>query len=166
MMKQILAAVALASVWGAAAAEQTPLQLTVEARIPSDSFYVTPVGGWGGQVQSMNWQPGTQSLEPLRKTLEMKSSLGAIQGYLEEAAVLYSSNGQSNIALNVKVADKKLDIGSDKKVEVMSAVNAAASKRVTLEVEPVKPSGGYLAGQYSAVVNMMFESVAPPPPVK
>lgn len=161
MMKKLLLAVTLATVWGNALAETSKLQLTVEARIPSDNFYVTPVGGWGGQVQNMTWQPGTSSLEPLQKTLEMKSTLGPIQGYLEEAAILYSSNGQNTIPLNVKVADKTLGVGSASKVEVMSATNAAVSKRVTLALEPVKPSNGYQAGQYNAVVNMMFESVAP-----
>lgn len=142
-----------------AMAEQLPLQISVEANIPSDNFYVIPVGNWGADVQKMSWQPASKSLDTLRKSVDMKSAAGAIHGYLEQPASLF--NGKDSIVITVNIADKPLAVGRDKKVEVMSDADAKAGKRVSIEFVPTKPVDGYKPGAYNGVVSMMFESVAP-----
>ena len=147
----------------AAMAEEFPLQVTVEAFVPSpNGLQISPVGDWAGITQNMRWNLATQTLDPINQQLDMKSGLGAITAYLTTDATLASA--ANTIAMNVSVAGKPLAVGSAAAVEVASAAEALASKRAAVEiVAAAAPTGGYKQGNYQGNVFMMFESVAPTP---
>lgn len=147
----------------AAMAEEFPLQVTVEAFVPSPTgLQITPVGDWAGVTQSMGWNLATQTLNPINQQLDMKSDLGAITAYLTTDATLASAANIIN--LTVSVAGKELKVGAAAAEEVASQTEAAASKRAAVEiVAAAAPTGGYKQGNYQGNVFMMFESVAPTP---
>lgn len=144
-----------------ALAEEFPLQVTVEAVVPSPTgLQISPVGDWVGRTQQMRWNLATQRLDPIQQQLDMKSGLGAIEAYLSTDAVLTSA--ANSIALTVTVAGKDLAVGEANKVEVATTIEAAASKRADVSIAAAAPTGaGYVQGNYQGNVFMMFESEAP-----
>ncbi|MBW8373990.1 CS1 type fimbrial major subunit [Stenotrophomonas sp.] len=144
-----------------ALAEEFPLQVTVEAVVPSPTgLQISPVGDWAGRTQPMRWNLSTQRLDPIQQQIDMKSGLGAIEAYLSTDALLTSA--ANSIALTVTVAGKVLAVGAANKAEVASSIEAAASKRVDVTIAAAAPTGpGYAQGNYQGNVFMMFESVAP-----
>lgn len=145
----------------AAMAEEFPLQVTVEAFVPSPTgLQISPVGDWAGVTQEMRWNLASSKLEPIQQQIDVKSGLGAITAYLTTEAVLASA--ANTIALAVNVAGQELKVGSAAAVEIASEAEAAASKRAAVEiVAAAAPTGGYAQGNYQGNVFMMFESVAP-----
>ncbi|WP_429188287.1 CS1 type fimbrial major subunit [Aeromonas veronii] len=139
------------------AAEQVEHTVTVTAQIPTASFYVQPVGEWINTPQKLTFNAFSQQLEPLTKQLEMKSTLGAIKGYLLYPASIIS--GKDSIALAVKVAGVELNTSSK---ELLNQADANIGKKVGLEIIPAAPpANGYKPGNYQGIVSMMFESEAP-----
>ncbi|QWZ77492.1 CS1 type fimbrial major subunit [Aeromonas sp. FDAARGOS 1419] len=142
------------------AAEQVEHTVTVTAQIPTDKFYVQPVGDWMNTPQKLTFNPFSQKLEPLAKQLEMKSTLGTIKGYLVYPATMAS--GKESIGLTVKVAGTPLTTTSQ---DLLNLAEASTGKKVGLEIIPAAaPTGGYKSGNYQGVVSMLFESEAPPAP--
>lgn len=140
------------------AAERVEHTVTVTAQIPTDKFYVQPVGDWMNTPQKLTFNPFNQQLEPLAKQLEMKSTLGPIKGYLVYPATMAS--GKESIGLTVKVGGVALTTTS---AELLTQADANTDKQVGLEIIPaVAPTGGYKPGNYQGIVSMMFESEAPP----
>ncbi|MFM5762450.1 CS1 type fimbrial major subunit [Aeromonas veronii] len=140
------------------AAERVEHTVTVTAQIPTDKFYVQPVGDWMNTPQKLTFNPFNQKLDPLAKQLEMKSTLGPIKGYLVYPATMAS--GKDSIGLTVKVGGVALTTTS---AELLTQADANTGKQVGLEIIPaVAPSGGYKPGNYQGIVSMMFESEAPP----
>lgn len=140
------------------AAEHIEHTVTVTAQIPTESFYVQPVGEWINTPQKLTFNAFSRQLEPLAKQLEMKSTLGTIKGYLVYPASIIS--GKDSIALAVKVAGVELNTSSK---ELLNQADANTGKRVGLEIIPAAaPTGGYKPGIYQGIVSMMFESEAPP----
>ncbi|MFM4711411.1 CS1 type fimbrial major subunit [Aeromonas veronii] len=140
------------------AAERIEHTVTVTAQIPTDKFYVQPVGDWMSTPQKLTFNPFSQKLDPLAKQLEMKSTLGSIKGYLVYPATMAS--GKESIGLTVKVGGVALTTTS---TELLTKADANTGKQVGLEIIPaVAPSGGYEPGNYQGIVSMMFESEAPP----
>ncbi|HHQ4766596.1 TPA: CS1 type fimbrial major subunit [Aeromonas veronii] len=140
------------------AAERVEHMVTVTAQIPTENFYVQPVGDWMSTPQKLTFNPFNQQLEPLAKQLEMKSTLGPIKGYLVYPATMAS--GKESIGLTVKVGGVALTTTS---AELLTQADANTGKQVGLEIIPaVAPTGGYKPGNYQGIVSMMFESEAPP----
>ncbi|MBL0596414.1 CS1 type fimbrial major subunit [Aeromonas jandaei] len=140
------------------AAERVEHTVTVTAQIPTENFYVQPVGDWMSTPQKLTFNPFNQQLEPLAKQLEMKSTLGPIKGYLVYPATMAS--GKESIGLTVKVGGVALTTTS---AELLTQADANTGKQVGLEIIPaVAPTGGYKPGNYQGIVSMMFESEAPP----
>ena len=140
------------------AAERVEHTVTVTAQIPTENFYVQPVGDWMSTPQKLTFNPFNQQLEPLAKQLEMKSTLGPIKGYLVYPATMAS--GKDSIGLTVKVGGVALTTTS---TELLTQADANTGKQVGLEIIPaVAPTGGYKPGNYQGIVSMMFESEAPP----
>lgn len=140
------------------AAERVEHTVTVTAQIPTENFYVQPVGDWMSTPQKLTFNPFNQQLEPLAKQLEMKSTLGPIKGYLVYPATMAS--GKESIGLTVKVGGVALTTTS---AELLTQADANTGKQVGLEIiAAVAPSGGYKPGNYQGIVSMMFESEAPP----
>lgn len=144
-----------------ALAEEFPLQVTVEAIVPSPTgLQISPVGDWAGRTQSMRWNLATQTLDPIQQQIDMKSGLGAINAYLTTDAVLASAANVIN--LTVSVAGQALQVGEANAVEVASGTEAAASKRAAVAIVAAAPTGpAYVQGNYQGNVFMMFESSAP-----
>ncbi|MCC7634820.1 CS1 type fimbrial major subunit [Stenotrophomonas rhizophila] len=148
----------------AAMAEEFPLQVSVEAFVPSpNGLQVSPVGDWAGITQNMFWDIATQKLKPIQQQVDLKSGLGAINAYLTADANLTSA--ANTIKMTVSVAGKPLALGSAAAVEVATANEAANSKRAAVEiVAAAAPNTGYAQGNYQGNVFMMFESAAPTTP--
>ncbi len=157
----VAAALLLATPAAQAAVEQYPLQISVEAVVPSPTgLQISPVGDWVGRVQSMRWNMATQRLDPIRQQLDMKSGLGPIVAYLSSEAVLTSAGNQ--IDLSVSVAGQALEVGAAGAAVVATATEAAASKRAAVEIVAAAPAEqGYAQGSYQGNVFMMFESGTP-----
>lgn len=144
-----------------AATEQFPLQVTVEAVVPSATgLQISPVGDWAGQTQAMRWNIATQRLDPIQQQVDMKSGLGAITAYLTSDALLTSAGNA--IDLTVNVAGRPLQVGAANAVEVATPVEAAASKRASVAIVAADAGDdGYAHGNYQGNVFMMFESGTP-----
>ncbi|CAK9888477.1 MULTISPECIES: CS1 type fimbrial major subunit [Pseudomonas] len=149
---------ALLAVGNVFASDPLEKQVTVVATIPTENFYVEPVGGnWMNEPQSMAWNPLRESLEPIRKQLQVKSTTGAISARLLSPAVI--SSGANSIGLDVAVNGTGLTTTS---VPVVPAAAAAAGTLVGFDVaaQAAGPSG-YAPGNYQGIVNMLFETVSP-----
>ncbi|GHY13413.1 TPA: adhesin [Vibrio cholerae] len=140
------------------AAETVEHTVTVTAQIPTDSFYVMPVGDWIGSTQKLQFNPNTRKLEALYRQMEVKSTIGPVKGYLLYKPSLSKANGDE-IGLKVKFADKELTTVSQQLLTLADVQNA---KKVGFEIIPDKePEAGYKAGNYQGQISMVFESEAP-----
>lgn len=156
-MKRILMALPLALFTATAAHAADPIekQIQVTALVPTDSFYVEPVGGnWINDPQELQWNSFRAELQPIRKQLQVKSTVGPISAYLLSPATITS--GTNNIGLDVKVADTTLTTTS---TEVVSQAQAAPGTVIGFEIAAqAAPSTGYVPGNYQGLVSMMFET--------
>lgn len=144
---------AVASVHAVAAPINHTIQL--EAFIPTSDFYVLPANpDWIGNTQTLSYSTVTRELTSLNKPFNVVSTGGYISGKLLSTAVMGS--GGDIIPLTVKFNNVELDT-VDK--EVVSSAQAAAPSVVNLEIIPVKPSGGYVPGNYMGSVNISFDAV-------
>ncbi|MEG0858080.1 MAG: CS1 type fimbrial major subunit [Pseudomonas sp.] len=159
-MKHALLALPLALLATTTAYAVDPIekQVQVTAQVPTDAFYVEPVGGnWMNDPQEMAWNSFRSQLEPIRKQLQVKSTIGPITAYLISPAVIAS--GSNNIGLDVKVGDTVLTTTS---AEVVNAAQAAPGSIIGFEVAAQPATGsGYVPGSYQGLVSMMFETDVP-----
>ena len=148
------------------AADPIEVQVQLVASIPSTSFYVVPAEtGWIGVAQRMEWTPsatGPGKLSSLRKAFDVKNSSGAIAARLTDADGAYLSSGEQMVPLVVTFNNKELDSGTSQ--EFISATEAAAGKRVDLTIAAVDTGSDIKPGEYSGIVNMTFDAVAPVTP--
>jgi len=159
-VKRTLLALPLVLLCAASAHAVDPIekQVQITAQIPTAAFFVEPVGGnWMNDPQEMAWNSYQAKLDPIRKELQVKSTVGAITAYLLSPAVIAS--GTDNIGLNVKVGDTELTTTS---AEVVTAAQAAPGAIIGFQVEAQPATGaGYKPGNYQGLVSMMFETAAP-----
>ncbi|ROM93893.1 CS1 type fimbrial major subunit [Pseudomonas brassicacearum] len=151
-----LAALALgSSVVFAASETRHTIQLT--AHVPTKTFHVQPVDpDLVIRDQVLSYNPATGDLSTLRAAFDTRHTAGAIEASLESAATLF--NGSDTVPLTVKFNGKDLKVGTAQ--EVLSEADAAAGRRVDLEIIPTKPADGYAAGDYTGTVSMIFDAVA------
>ncbi|KXG81415.1 MULTISPECIES: CS1 type fimbrial major subunit [Pseudomonas] len=159
-MNRTLLALPLAMFFAGSAFAVDPIekQVQVTAQVPTDAFFVEPVGGnWMNDPQEMAWNSYQAKLDPIRKQLQVKSTVGPITAYLVSPAVIAS--GTENIGLDVKVGDTVLQTTP---AEVVSATQAAPGAIIGFEVaaQPA-PASGYVPGNYQGLVSMIFETAAP-----
>lgn len=160
-MKAFLLALPLAvlAANSAIAADPIEKQVLITATVPTAAFYVEPVGGnWMNDPQDMAWNSFQGTLEPIRKQLQAKSTIGPITAHLLTPAAVTS--GVNVIDLNVKVGATTLTTTA---TEVLAAPQAATGTTLDFMVEPTAPAGGYQPGSYQGLVSMMFETAAPIP---
>ncbi|ENO3977955.1 CS1 type fimbrial major subunit [Aeromonas veronii] len=142
------------------AAERIEHTVTVTAQIPTENFYVQPVGDWMNTPQKLAFNSFNNKLEPLAKQLDMKSTIGPIKGYLLYPSTIIS--GKESIGVTVKVAGVELTTSSK---DLLNQADANTGKKVGFEIIPAAaPAGGYKPGNYQGIVSMMFESEAPSAP--
>ena len=132
--------------------------VTVTATVPTDKFSVEPLGGnWMNDPQELGWNPNQAKLDPVRKELQVKSTVGAINAYLVSPAVIAS--GSHNIGLDVKVGGTVLQTTP---AEVVSATQAAPGAIIGFEIAAhPAPAAGYEPGNYQGLVSMIFETGTP-----
>lgn len=161
-MKRTLLALPLALLTTTSVFAVDPIekQVQITAQVPTAAFYVEPVGGnWMNDPQEMAWNSFRGELEPIRKQLQVKSTVGPIAAYLISPAVIAS--GSNNIGLDVSVGATVLSTTS---AEVVSEAQASAGAIVGFKVAAqAAPGTGYAPGNYQGLVSMMFETAAPAP---
>ncbi|MGZ7455389.1 CS1 type fimbrial major subunit [Pseudomonas sp. Ma2-10] len=142
-----------------AAREEHTFEVSVS--IPSRSFYLIPAEpGWIHRPQRLNWNPSTSTLSTVRKHFDVRHDTSAIEARLEAAP--YLSNGRSVDDITLRVSFNGVTLSPDLSPRlVVSAADAAAGKRVLLEIAPVMPSEGYRPGDYSGNVLLLFSARAP-----
>ncbi|MFQ2312976.1 CS1 type fimbrial major subunit [Aeromonas dhakensis] len=137
--------------------ERVEHSVTVTAQIPTENFYVQPVGEWINAPQRLEYNVYSKELAPLAKQFDIKSTIGPVNAFLTSPAAIVS--GANQIPLSVSVAGHVLTTTSQ---EIMGSADSATGKIVGLDiVADAAPSTGYAPGNYQGVVGMMFESAAP-----
>lgn len=152
-----LASALLAVTCGAIAAPQ--VDFNVEAVIPDNNFYVTPLNGWDGQTQKMGWNEASLSLSDLNLQMKMKNSTGGIKAYLNGQPALTSSASVDVIDLDIKIAGKPLPLTAAAAVELYTATEAAVEKTATMTVSQKTKGARPAAGTYMGAVTMIFDTV-------
>lgn len=141
------------------AAERIEHTVTVTAQIPTENFYVVPVGDWHITPQRLTWDPYRKVLNGFNKPMDIKSTLGPVKAFLAYPPKLSSDGYKNNIDLQVKVAGVALTVVP---TQILNQADASIGKLVAMEVTPVKEKNvEYEPGNYQGVVNVMFESEAP-----
>lgn len=133
----------------------------VSLTIPSRSFYLIPAeADWIHRPQRLHWDHPTSTLSSVRKNFDVRHDTSAIEARLE--ATPYLSNGRPSDDIALRVSFNGVELSPDiAPRQVVSAADAAAGIRVPLEIEPVKPVGGYRPGDYSGNVLLLFSARAP-----
>ena len=163
MIKQCTA-VALMAMTGltvtvAWAARETHI-FDVSLTIPSRPFYITPAEpDWIHRPQILEWDYSTSSLGSVRKNFDVRHDSSAIEARLED--VPYLSSGLPGGVVNLRVWFNGVALSNMEYREVVSKEEAAVGKRVLLEIVPTKPPSGYLSGDYSGSVLLMFNAPTP-----
>lgn len=150
---------ALMSVPGWGAREE--LNFEVFLTIPSRAFYVIPAEpDWIHRPQRLLWDYSTSSLRGLRKSFDVRHDSSAIEARLERTASMSNGRPGEEILLHVKF--NGVVLGADiRPREVLTQAEAAAGKRVLLEIDPIKPLGGFKPGDYDGTVMLLFNARAP-----
>ncbi|MHC8368385.1 CS1 type fimbrial major subunit [Pseudomonas sp. ZT5P21] len=133
----------------------------VSLTIPSRPFYIIPAEpGWIHQPQRLNWDYPSSTMGGLRKHFDVRHDTSAIEARLERAP--YLSNGRPSEDIALQVSFNGVELSPDiPPRQVVSREEAAVGKRVLLEIQPVKPVGGYKPGDYAGNVMLLFNAKAP-----
>lgn len=145
------------STW--AAREEHTFEVSVI--IPKLAFYVIPAEpDWIHQQQRLNWNLSNSTLSSVRKRFDVRHDSSAIEARLEAAPFL--SNGRPGDDIALRVSFNGVELSPDVTPrQVVSAADAMTGSRVLLQIDPVKPEGGYKPGDYSGNVLMLFSAKAP-----
>ena len=133
----------------------------VSVIIPRQPFFVIPAEpDWIHKPQRMNWNLSNSTLSSVRKNFDVHHSSGSIEARLEAAP--YLSNGRSSDDIALRVSFNGVELSPDMTPRlVVSATEAMARSRVSLQIDPIKPAGGYKPGDYSGYVLIEFSAKAP-----
>lgn len=152
---------ALLATSGATFADTAPIDFTVEANIPSSNFYVVAENGWNVQKQTFFYDPITQKLDTMSRTLLAKHTAGGINAYLVKAAAMDHTLLTSSIPLTVSVNGEELKLGPANPAIIIPVAGASATEhRLPLVLTP--PAAGHAAysmpGQYEGTISLMFDA--------
>ena len=152
----LMATTGLMSAMSWAAREEHTFEVSLT--VPSRAFYIMPSEpDWIHKPQRLVWDP-TSNLSGLRKNFDVRHDTSAIEARLESTPYLSNGRPADDIALRVRFNGVEL---SSVMRQVVSRQEAATGKRVVLEIDPVKPVGGYRAGDYAGNVLLLFNARAP-----
>ena len=156
-----LFAAALVLSSGAAFAATTDLQVDVQATIPSSTALdVYDVGNWASTPLTMAYNRDTEALAPVTGPLQIKGGVGAVSAYLNNAPMLVSAGDSIDMA--VTIGGVALPVGNATVVQVASAADALAGVRKEFQATAAAaPTTGYTAGNYTGLIHMTFDTVAP-----
>ncbi|AZV28807.1 fimbrial assembly protein [Pseudomonas syringae] len=137
------------------------LNFEVYLTIPSRAFYVIPAeSDWIHRPQRLLWDYNTSTLRGLRKSFDVRHDSSAIEARLESTGRLSNGRLGEEILLHVKFNGVVLSADVRPR-EVLSQAEAAVGKRVLLEIDPIKPLGGFKPGDYDGTVMLLFNAKAP-----
>lgn len=162
--KTLSVVVLLSCAFSASAVTNPEVKFRLKANIPSQSFYVQPVGNWNDGDVKMLWNEAALSLNAISHPLAMKNSAGGISAYLLEDAQLSNVDG-TPIPLSVTVNNVLLTAGSSASETILPEAEAATTRQVNMVVtQTTKFSDADRppAGDYYGDVTMIFDSVLPP----
>ncbi|VVP15434.1 hypothetical protein PS838_03563 [Pseudomonas fluorescens] len=133
----------------------------VSVIIPTLAFYVIPAEpDWIHRPQRLNWNISNSTLSSVRKHFDVRHDSSAIEARLETAP--YLSNGKPGDDIALRVSFNGVELSPDiAPRQVVSAADAMTGSRVLLQIDPVKPEGGYKPGDYSGSVLVLFSAKAP-----
>lgn len=141
----------------AAFAAPIPIDVTVNAVIPSDTgLDVHDVTGWSASPMTMVYERTSKTLGTVGGPVSIKGGTTAVKAYLVSAPEMVS--GGESIPLTVKVGTFDLAVGSTASVEVVSAADVVAGKQVQFVIGAGTVAGGYKEGNYQGIVRTLFES--------
>jgi hypothetical protein len=143
--------------WGAR--EEHTFEVSVI--VPSRSFYIIPSDpGWIHQAQRLNWNYTTSTMGGLRKYFDVRHDTSAIEARLDSSP--YLSNGKPGEEIALRVSFNTVQLSADAQPrQVVTQAEAAIGTRVLLDIQPVKPPGGYKPGDYDGNVLLLFNAKAP-----
>lgn len=151
-----LLALGLAFTWQSASAQQlrVPLLVHVEAHVPAEQFSVSALG-WDHTVPLvLAYDSENKRLGSANRKLKVTSNVGDVSARLEGLAIL--TNGTTSLPLNVTLGDQTLSMRAQRVVSFGAATTGAT---VGFGVAPGElPPSGLIAGNYSGVVSLLFES--------
>lgn len=153
----ILAPLALAALAASVSSQAAQIRHTIqlEASVPSASFMVQPVDpDLVTRVNRLSWNPGSETLDALREPFYAKHTAGSIEASVLDLPVL--SSATESVPLTVKFNNVTLGTLA---LEVLDKAAAAGSPTVYLDIEAVKPTGGFVEGTYVGNVNLAFDAV-------
>lgn len=144
-------------VW--AAREEHTFEVSVS--VPTPAFYIVPADqGWIHREQPLLWDHNKSSLGSVRKYFDVRHNTSAIEARLDSQP--YLSNGRPDEDIGLQVSFNGVVLRADiVPQEVVSAADAAVGTRVLLEIDPLKPAGGYRPGEYRGNVMLMFNAKTP-----
>lgn len=142
-----------------AAREEQTFELSVI--VPSRAFYIIPAeSDWIHRPQRLDWNQSTSTMGGLRKNFDVRHDTSAIEARLDSAP--YLSNGRPGEEIALRVSFNGVELSPDiRPLQVVSQAEAAVGKRVLLDIQPVKPLGGYKPGDYDGNVLLLFNAKAP-----
>lgn len=142
-------------------AAREELNFEVSLTIPSRPFYIIPAEtDWLHRPQRLQWDYPSSTMGGLRKHFDVRHDTSAIEARLDRTAYLSNGRPGEDILLHVKF--NGVVLGADiRPREVVSRTEAAAGTRVLLEIDPIKPLGGYRPGDYDGNVVLLFNARAP-----
>jgi CS1 type fimbrial major subunit len=144
----------LAASQAMAANDVVSKQIQVTAYIPTSAFSIIDEGGWMNQTQQMNLKNG--NLQKISNRIIAKSTTGAINARLENAAVLTSRNHSIPLTITANGVDL-----STTATEIIAAGDAAAPYYMNMDISA--PAGPYEPGDYMGFVDVTFETPLPTP---
>ncbi|MHC8373541.1 fimbrial assembly protein [Pseudomonas sp. MDT1-85] len=146
-----------ANAWAAREEHTFEVSLT----IPSRPFYVIPAEpDWIHRPQRLNWDYPTATLGSLQKNFDVRHDSSAIEARL--LLEPYLENGRPGEVIELRVTFNNVELSSHiTPRQVVSKEEAANGSRVVLKIEPIKPPGGFRAGDYNGNVLLMFSAQAP-----
>lgn len=151
------------------AADAESYDIKLKASIPADEFHVRPVdAGWIDQVQTMEFDVGTNRLQPIEKMFQYKNTAGAIQAQLDPASVGTDNspilfNGNQTIPLSVTFNNTAITTTAN---TVVSEADANTGGRTNLKVAMKNDTPLALnthAGEYTGTVSVIFEPAVSAP---
>ncbi len=156
----LLAAIAGAFATHAWAARET-LDIDVSVTVPTRGFYILPAEpDWIHRQQILQWNYPDSTLGGLSKNFDVRHDTSAIEARLE--SVPYLSTGRAGEEIGLRVRFNSVELSADPGFrQVLTKDEAAAGKRVPLEIDPIMPAGGYKSGEYSGNVLLLFNANAP-----
>ena len=153
----LLAATGLTGAVAWAAREEHTFEVSLT--IPSRPFYVIPAEpDWIHRPQRLEWDYPTSTMGSVQKNFDVRHESSAIEARLD--AMPYLTNGRPGEEIQLRVSFNGVELQTSAQ-QVLSREEAATGKRVPLQIDPVKPLGGYRAGDYHGNVFLFFNAKAP-----